>query len=116
MADIFTDVGEEFVVDRIDAFGTFYIGWGTGTNAAAKGDTALQTPSAESRVATTDSQPSANVMQWVAEITSAGSQTIAEMGLFDASTSGNLIIRSVFTGIALTAGEKIEFTVQLTLA
>lgn len=113
MADVFTSVGESLAADYWEAGATWYIGWGTGTTGAAKGDTALETASAESRVATTDSQPAADTNQHVAEITSAGTQTITEMGLFDASTSGNLALRSVFSGISLTSGDKIEFTVQI---
>ena len=116
MADVFTDAGEGHVVDQIDAFGTYYVAWGTGTDAAAKGDTTLQTEAAETRVATTDSQPSASVFQSVGTITATGSKTITEMGLLTASTSGVLVIRSVFTGIAVTAGDAIQFTIQLTLA
>lgn len=116
MATVFTDAGEDFVVDQIDAFGTYYIGWGTGTNAAAKGDTTLQTEASETRVSTTDTQPSSNIFQSVATITADGSKTISEMGLFSASTSGTLVIRGVFTGIPVTVGNQIQFTVQLTLA
>lgn len=114
MADIYTDVGENFTVDQLDAFGTYYVGWGTGAGTAAKTDTTLFTEASETRVATTDSQPSANIMQWVGQITADGTKTITNAGIFDASSSGNLIVKSDFTGVALTSGDKIEFTFQLT--
>lgn len=117
MATVFTSVGEGLAADYFDgtasAPANWYVGWGTGTNAAAKGDTALQTPSAEARVAGTESQPTADKNQFVATITSAGAQTITEAGLFDASTNGNMPIRGVFTGILLASGDKIEFTITL---
>lgn len=116
MADIYTDVGEDFTVDQLDAFGTYYVGWGTGAGTAAKTDTTLFTEASESRVATTDSQPSSNVMQWLGTITADGTKTITNAGIFDASTSGNLIVKSDFTGVALTSGDKIEFTFQLTFS
>lgn len=116
MADVFTDAGEGHVVDQIDAFGTYYVAWGTGTNAADKTDTALQTEAAETRVSTTDTQPSANIFQSVGTITATGTKTITEMGLLTANTSGVLVIRSVFTGIAVNSGDSIQFTIQLTLA
>jgi hypothetical protein len=116
MADIYTDVGENFTVDQLDAFGTFYVAWGTGAGTAAKADTTLFTEASEARVATTDSQPSANVMQWLGTITANGTKTITNAGIFDASTAGNLIVKSDFTGVALVSGDKIEFTFQLTFS
>lgn len=116
MADIYTDVGEDFTVDQLDAFGTYYVGWGTGAGTAAKTDTTLFTEAAESRVATTDTQPSSNTLQWQGTITSASLQTITNAGIFDASTSGNLIVKSDFTGVALDNGDSIQFTFQLTFS
>lgn len=118
MASIFTDVGETKAADFWDgtasAPANWYVAWGTGTTTAAKGQTALVTPSAESRVAATKTQPSADVNRHVATITSASGQTITEVGVFDASTSGNMVIRADFSGIALLTGDSIEFTIDLT--
>lgn len=118
MATVFTDAGEAFVADLVDgtasAPANYYIGWGTGTNTAAKGDTTLQTEASESREAATESQPSANINQFVATITADGSKTISEAGLFTASTSGTLVVRGDFTGIPVTASDQIEFTIQIT--
>ena len=118
MADIFTNVGENLVTDYIDgtasAPANWYVGWGTGAGTAAKGDTTLFTEAAESRVASAETQPSSNVNQFVAEITSASTQTITNAGLFDAATVGNMMLKSNFTGIAVDSGDRIEFTFQLT--
>ena len=116
MADIYTDVGEDFTVDQHDAFGTFYVGWGTGAGTAAKTDTTLFTEAAETRIATVDTQPSTNIIQHVGTITSASGQTITNAGIFDAVSSGNMILKSDFTGVVLANGDKIEFTFQLTFA
>ena len=113
MADVFTSAGEGFVVDQMDAFGTFYHHWGTGTNTAAKGDTVLQTPGSEARVATTDSQPTADTFRTVATLTADGAKTITEFGLFSLITGGVLIVRADFTGIVLALNDKIEFTCDL---
>ena len=115
MADVFTDAGEGFVVDELDAYGTYYIGWGTGAGTAAVADTTLFTEASESRVGSTDSQPSANILQWVSTITADGTKTITNAGVFNAASSGTMIVKSDFTGIALTSGDKIEFTFQLTV-
>ena len=116
MADIYTDAGEEFTVDQLDAFGNYYVAWGTGAGTAAKADTTLFVESAESRVITTDTQPAANQLQWVGTLTSASSQTITNAGIFDAATLGNVIVKSDFTGVVLANGDKIEFTFQLTFS
>lgn len=117
MADIFTDAGEELVADILDgtvSVPTWKSAWGTGAGTAAKTDTTLFTEAAEARVSTTQSQPSANINQFVATMTSAGSQTITNAGVFDAASSGNMLVKSDFSGIALDSGDKIEFTFQLT--
>lgn len=117
MPDIYTDAGEDLTADILDgtaAAPTWRVGWGTGAGTAAKGDTTLFTEAAESRVSTTNSQPSSNVNQFLGLITSASAQTITNAGIFDAATSGNLLQKSDFAGIALANGDKIEFTFQLT--
>lgn len=113
MADVFTSAGEYYVVDLLDTTGTSYIGWGTGSTAAAKGDTALGTEASEARVAATRSQPSADQIRYVATITANGTKTITEAGAFDAITSGTMLVRSVFTGIQVVSGDTVEFTVTV---
>lgn len=117
MADIFTDVGENLTADLIDGTSSaptnWFIGWGTGGGTAAKGDTTLFTEAAETRIASTTSQPSANQNQFVATITSASGQTITNAGVFTLVTSGIMLLKSNFTGIALAIGDKIAFTFQL---
>ena len=118
MADIFTDVGETLVADYVDgtasAPANWYIAWGTGAGTAAKGDTTLFTEAAEARVTATESQPASNQNRFVGTITSASGQTITNAGVFDASTSGNMLLKSDFTGIVLANGDSIQFTFDLT--
>ena len=61
MADIFTQAGEELIVDILDATvgvpANWYVGWGTGAGTAAKGDTTLFTEASETRIAATMTQP-----------------------------------------------------------
>ena len=117
MADIYTDAGEILTADLIDgavSVPTWKVAWGTGGGTAAKGDTTLFTEAAEARVTTTNTQPSANINQFLGTITSAGVQTITNAGIFDAATTGNMLLKSDFTGIVLANGDKIEFTFQLT--
>jgi len=120
MATKLTQTGVQKMIDGI--YGTSitaptYIGWGTGSTAAAVTDTGLQTASAESRTNGTKSKVttsfSNDTLQVVGTITSGSSQTISEAALFDASTSGNCYVHGVFTGIALGNGESIAFTVTI---
>lgn len=114
MADIYTDVGEAFVVDAIEtALTTPFIAWGTGAGTSVKGDTTLFTEGPEARVAATESQPSADINQWVATITASAGRTVTNAGLFTASTAGTLIVKGDFTGIVLNSGDSIQFTNSL---
>ena len=120
MATIYTQVGEETVVDLTDGTSSTVlnatnakIAWGTGAGTAAKGDTALFIEASEARVAATVSQPIADKNQWVGTLTADAGKTITNAGLLDAATAGNLVIHGDFTGIALAAGDKIEFTISL---
>lgn len=118
MANVYTQVGEEKVVDIVDGTVTapanYYIGWGTGAGTAAKADTTLFTEAAETRVVGTETQPTADKNQWVGTLTCAGAgKTITNAGLFDAITAGVLIVHGDFTGIVLAVGDKVEFTISL---
>lgn len=116
MADIFTDAGEDLVVDILDGTSvvpTYQFGWGTGAGTAAKGDTTLFTEAAESRVAAALSQPSSNQNTFIATITSASGQTITNAGVFDAASGGNMMLKTDFAGVALLNGDKIQFTFDL---
>ena len=120
MADVFTDAGENLVADIMDGTTAvptnWYLGWGTGAGTAAKGDTTLFTEASESRVITTDTQPSSNVNQFQATITADGTKTITNAGILSASTSGTLLIHGDHAGVAVNASDSIQYTVQLTWA
>lgn len=123
LATVFTNAGAAIVTNRIIQAGTApkNIGWGTGTNAAAVGDTALQTEAApttgggrtvgtESRTTITNTNDNYQV---VGTVTAGGSLAITEAGLFDAVTSGNCLIRSVFSAVNVVSGDSIAFTFGL---
>ena len=120
MADIYTDAGEELVVDLLDETSVapvdWFVGWGTGAGTAAKADTVLFTEASETRVIGAATQPSANINQWVATITADGTKTITNAGLLSLITGGTLLIHGDHAGVALTSGDKIEYTISLTQA
>lgn len=119
-----TTQGRGWVIDRLQnvelpaAALMQFIGWGTGTNAEAVGDTDLQTQSAEARTTGTLSQPTATTDRCVGTITSASGQSISEVGRFNIATKGGanqqLQQRHVFTAIPLLTGDAITFTLDLT--
>lgn len=116
MADVYTQAGEEKIVDIIDgtaAVPTYRVGWGTGAGTHSKSSTTLFTEASEARVATTQSQPVADKNRFLGTITAAANKTITNAGLFDAASGGTLIVAGDFAGIALNTGDKIEFTIEL---
>src|SRR6185503_3917271 len=99
-------------------------GCGTGTNAEAAGDTALQTESTtalnpdNTRASGTRSTPASNQFRSVATLTFDASAAITEHGIFSQSATGGgtLWDRSVFSAINVASGDSIQFTYTLTLS
>lgn len=88
---------------------------GTGTTAAAIGDTGLQTAAGPARVAGTQTSPASGQYRTVGTISYTSTLAITEWGLFSASTSGTLWDRKVFTAINVVNGDSIQFTYTLTI-
>ena len=116
-ATVLTQVGEEFIVDKLDETVQTkpeYVGWGTGAGTAAKADTTLFTEATEARTLGTLTQTAVDKLRNVATITCAGAgKTITNAGSLTASTAGTLVIHGDFTGIALNVGDSIQFTIDL---
>lgn len=125
---VVTDAGVAFMVDDWDNSSVTlanlnYHGCGTGTNAEAAGDTALQTESTtvlnpdSTRATGTRSQPAANQYRSVGTVTFDGSAAITEHGLFSqaATGGGTLWDRSVFSAVNVASGDSIQFTYTATL-
>lgn len=125
MAVAFTNVGAAIVTNRIIAGGTApkNIGWGTNTTAAAVTDTTLGTEVApttaggrtvgtESRQTTTVTNDTYRVAGSVTQSV-AGPIVIAEAGLFDNVSGGNMLLHAVFGGVSTVSGDVIAFTFNL---
>lgn len=117
MANVLTNAGRAILTNRIKGAGTEpnYVAWGTAAGTAAVGDTTLFTEASETRVAGTSTREQTSVAndtyRVVGTITCAGAgKTITNAGLFDAVSTGNLFVKSDFTGIALNVGDSIQFT------
>jgi len=120
VADIVTNDGLGIVANRLKATGInspSFVAWGTGTTDPTVTSTALETPSAEARTDGTESQQltdnSNDTYRVVGTITSAGTQAITEVGLFTASTGGEMLVRSTFAAINLTLNDSITFTLNV---
>lgn len=92
-----------------------HMGLGSGTTAAAAGDTDLETllGSREALDSTTDS---ANTITYVASF-EAGDATgaVTEAGLFNASTAGTMLCRTVFAVVNKQADDTMTVTWTITL-
>lgn len=123
LAVVFTNAGAAIVTNRIIQAGTApkNIGWGIGTTAAAVGDTALQTESApttaggrtvgtESRTTVTNTNDNYQV---AGTVTAGSTLAITEAGLFDAVSTGNMLIHAVFAAVNVVSGDSIAFTFGL---
>jgi len=115
---IVTTAGKGWAVDKVQeepagAALTLmkWIAWGTGAAAEAVGNTALSTEASEARVVSVLSQPAADTDRSVGTITANGTKTITECGRFNQlAVGGILYVRSLFTGIPMVSGDRIEFT------
>ena len=97
-----------------------HIGFGSSTTAVAAGDTALNTElsgGSYARVAVTRSNPSGNVIQYVATLTGVtNNPTVQEAGLFNASSAGTLFAHQLTGAVNLaTSADSIQVTWQVTL-
>ena len=119
MATLLVNTGKAVVTNYLNggaATQPKYLAWGTGAGTTAATDTTLFTETG-TRVSGTTSQVTTtttnDTFQVVGTLTAGSSLTITNAGTFDASTSGNLFVKGDFTGIALSSGDSIQFTVKV---
>jgi hypothetical protein len=123
LATVFVNAGAAIITNRVIQAGTApkNIGWGTGTTAAAVGDTALQTEAApttsggrtvgtESRTTVTNTNDNYQV---TGTVTAGSTLAITEEGLFDNVSAGNMLIHSVFSAVNVVSGDSIASTFGL---
>lgn len=127
---VVTTAGVNRIVDGLQSTGTDlslwkFHGFGTGTNAEAVGDTALQTEltteyvTDNTRPTGSQTEGAANVYRTVGTLApdGAGTLNITEHGVFTATTAGSLLDRSVFTAVALTRSQdSLQVTYDFTVA
>ena len=128
-ARVVTTAGVNFIRDDFnngaqDVSTMKYHGFGTGTNAEATGDTALQTE-LTTEYATDNTRPTGTqttngtgVYETVATLDPDNAVTITEHGIFSqaANSGGTLLDRSKFTGVAVAAsGDSLQATYDFTI-
>jgi len=112
--------GKVFIASRMAGTSSAvmsYMAIGTGTTAAAVGDTALQSQSAI--VALTSTTPSSNTVVYVASFpagTPATLTAITEAGIFNASSAGTMLCHTVFAAVNKDVGDTMQITWTITLS
>jgi hypothetical protein len=94
-----------------------HMGLGTGTTAAAAGDTALQAAISGSRVTFSSATSSANVVTYVASFPAGtGTGAVTEAGIFNDPTTGTMLCRTVFSVVNKGANDAMSITWQITVS
>lgn len=118
LKNLITDLGKAFIAGRMSASGTpTAMGWmsiGTGTTAAAGAQTTLVTEGG--RVALTSTTVSTNTVTYVATFgAGVGTGAVTEAGIFNASSAGTMLNRTVFSAINKGASDTITITWVVTI-
>lgn len=130
MATFVVNAGVDIITNRVKGAGTepLNIGWGTAAGTTAKTDTTLfteklvdlTTSAGTDHTAGTSTRQTTTVTndtyQVVGTRTATGAGTVTNAGLFDAASGGNLFLKGDFTGIGLSSGDAIQFTVKAIFA
>ena len=115
--NIVVTYGKEYIASRMkDASATAmsHMAIGTGSTAAAAGDAALGTEAG--RVALTSTTVSSNAVAYVATFAAGtGTGAITEAGILNASSSGTLLCRTVFSVINKGAADTLGITWTVTV-
>ena len=112
--------GKNYIASRMkDATATAmtHMELGTGTTAAAVGDTTLQTAISGSRVTLTSTTVTANAIAYVASFPAGtGTGAVTEAGVFNASSAGTLLCRTVFSVVNKGANDAMSITWTITVS
>lgn len=112
--------GLNFIVSRMKdttATAMSHMELGTGTTAAAAGDTALGAAIASSRTALTSTTVSTNTITYVASFAAGtGTGAVTESGIFNASSAGTMLCRTVFPVVNKQSGDSMTVTWTITVS
>tara|TARA_R100001594_G_scaffold146329_3_gene197606 strand:- start:1146 stop:1589 length:444 start_codon:yes stop_codon:yes gene_type:complete len=89
---------------------------GTGTTSAAAGNTAMETVISGSRVALSSTTVTNNAVAYVASFPAGtGTGAVTEAGIFNASSGGTMLCRTVFSAINKGANDVLGITWTVTV-
>jgi len=118
LKNLIVTTGVNYIADRMAdaAEGAMsHMAVGTGSTAAAAGDTALGTEAA--RVAlTSTTQTNANVVYVASFAAGSGTGALTEAGILNASSSGTLLCRTVFSAVNKGSSDTLQITWTVTVA
>ena len=109
--------GKNWVADRMNNANTVmtHMAVGTGTTAAAAGDTALGTQL--DRNALSSTTVTNNTIEYACTWAAGdGTGAITEAGIFDASTGGDMLARTVFSVVNKGAADSMTITWTITVS
>ena len=111
-------VGKNFVASRMVGVASdvmSHMAIGSGSTAAASGDTALETE--EGRVALSSASASSADVTYSANFPAGtGTATITEAGILNAASSGTLLCRTVFSAVTKGAADSMTITWTVTVS
>jgi hypothetical protein len=113
-------VGKNYIASRMkDATATAmtHMELGTGTTAAAVGDTTLQTAISGSRVTLASTTVTTNAIAYVASFPAGtGTGAVTEAGVFNAASAGTMLCRTVFSVVNKGAADAMSITWTITVS
>jgi len=113
-------VGKNYIASRMkDATATAmtHMELGTGTTAAAVGDTTLQTVISGSRVTLTSTTVTTNAIEYIASFPAGtGTGAVTEAGIFNAASAGTMLCRTVFSVVNKGAADAMSITWTITVS
>jgi len=110
--------GLGFIASRMkDATAMSHMELGTGTTAAASGDTALETAISGSRISLTSTTVTDNAVEYVATFgAGVGTGAVTEAGILNAASGGTLLCRTVFDVVNKGASDSMSITWTVTIS
>jgi|TARA_B100000131_G_scaffold68199_1_gene64518 hypothetical protein len=118
--NLVVDTGLAFIASRMkDASATAmtHMELGTGTTAAAAGNTALETAISGSRTALTSTTVTSNAVAYVASFAAGtGTGAVTEAGILNAGSGGTLLCRTVFSVVNKGASDSMTITWTVTIS
>lgn len=120
LKNLVVNTGLNYIVSRMkDTTDTAmsHMALGTGTTSAASNNTALETAISGGRVSLTSTTVSTNTITYVASFPAGtGTGAVTEAGIFNASSGGTMLCRTVFPVVNKQSGDSMTVTWTVTVS